>query len=108
MKFHTLYFLILKLSFMIQFILVMAGLESENSIAYVLSDFLFKISIGLFLIVFFFFNNFPELYGYDRLVISFGGTLLVYDAVYHVLPKLFTNFGVNFNPFSVTNMFSKV
>jgi hypothetical protein len=107
MKFHSFYFLILKLSFLIQFVLVMSGLESENSVTYVLSEFLFKISIGLFLVLFFFFNNFPELYGYDRLVISFGGTLLVYDAIYNVLPKVFRNFGVKFNPFSLTNMFSR-
>jgi len=107
MKFHTLYFLFLKLSFLIQFILVISGLESETSITYVLSDFLFKISIGLFLILYFFFNHFPDLHGYDRLVISFGGTLLVYDAVFNVLPKVFANFGVKFNPFSLTNMFSR-
>ena len=107
MKFHTLYFLFLKLSFLVQFVLVISGLESEHSVTYVLSDFLFKISIGLFLILYFFFNHFPDLHGYDRLVISFGGTLLVYDAVFNVLPKLFTNFGVKFNPFSLTNMFSR-
>ena len=108
MKFHSFYFLILKLSFLIQFILVVSGLESENSTTYILSDFLFKISIGLFLVLFFFFNNFQELYGYDRLVISFGGTLLVYDAIYNVLPKLFIKADVIFNPFSLTNMFSRV
>jgi len=108
MKFHTLYFLFLKLSFLIQFGLVISGLESENSIAYVLSDFLFKISIGLFLILYFFFNHFPDLHGYDRLVISFGGTLLVYDAVFHVLPKLFIKANIIFNPFSLTKMFSQV
>jgi hypothetical protein len=108
MKFHTLYFLVLKLSFLIQFALVIAGLESENSIAYVLSDFLFKMSVGLFLILFFFFNHFPELHGYDKIVISFGGGLLVYDAIYHVLPKLFIKGGIAFNPFSFTKMFTRV
>jgi len=108
MKFHTLYFLFLKLSFLVQFVLVISGLESETSITYILSDFLFKISIGLFLILYFFFNHFPDLHGYDRLVISFGGTLLVYDAVYNVLPKLFIKADIIFNPFSLTNMFSHV
>ena len=108
MKVHTLYFLILKVSFVIQFILVIAGQISEHSILYLANDFVFKMSLGLFLVLYFMFNNIPDLYTYDKVVISFGGALLVYDSFYNVLPKVLEKFNVGFNPFSVTDMFYRI
>ena len=104
MKFHTIYFLVLKISFMIQFFLVSIGKESENSVPYLISDFVFKTSIGLFLILYFYFNHLPDLHGWDRVVISFGGVLLLFDAFYTVLPKVLLQFGVVFNPFSLGDL----
>jgi hypothetical protein len=108
MKIHTMYFLILKISFVTQFLLVITGNISEHSIVYLTTDFVFKTSLGLFLMLYFFFNNFPLLYGYDKVVISFGGALLVYDSFYNVLPKILKNFNVEFNPFSLTSMLNLV
>ena len=104
MKVHTLYFLILKISFVIQFLLVITGNISEHSIVYLTTDFVFKTSLGLFLILYFMFNRIPDLYGYDKVVISFGGALLGYDSFYNVLPKILKNFNVEFNPFSLASM----
>lgn len=73
-----------------------------------MTDFIFKISIGLFLVLYFYFNNLPDLYGWDKIVISFGGILLIYDAFYNVLPKVLLNFNIVFNPFSLGDMFSAV
>ena len=108
MKVHTLYFLILKVSFVIQFILVITGQISEHSILYLGNDFVFKMSLGLFLILYFMFNNIPDLYTYDKVVISFGGALLVYDSFYNVLPKVLEKFNIGFNPFSLTDMFYRI
>ena len=108
MKVHTLYFLILKVSFVIQFFLVITGQMSEHHILYLINDFLFKMSLGLFLILYFMFNNIPDLYTYDKLVISFGGALLVYDSIYNVLPKVLNNYNIAFNPFSLNNMFYQI
>ena len=105
MKLHTLYFLILKLSFVVQFALVITGNMSEHSIIYLTTDFVFKLSIGLFLVLYFLLHDLPKLYGYDKLVISFGGALLVYDAFFNVLPKVLLEFRLGFNPYSLTNMF---
>lgn len=105
MKLHIFYFLILKVVFLVQFILVTLGKESENSIPYLISDFVFKMSIGLFLILYFYFNKLPDLYGYDQLVISFGGVLLLYDASYIVFPKILQKFDIIFNPFLLTTVF---
>jgi hypothetical protein len=78
---------------------------SEHSIIYLTTDFVFKLSIGLFLVLYFLLNDLPKLYGYDKLVISFGGALLVYDAFFNVLPKVLLEFRLGFNPYSLTNMF---
>ena len=78
---------------------------SEHNIIYLSTDFVFKLSIGLFLVLYFLLNDLPKLYGYDKLVISFGGALLVYDAFFNVLPKVLLEFRLGFNPYSLTNMF---
>ena len=108
MKFHTIYFLFLKALFFVQFILISLQKQSETSISYLITDFIFKMSIGLFLVLYFYFNHLPGLYVWDKLVISFGGILLMFDAVYNVLPRIVLNFGVIFNPFSLTDMFKIV
>lgn len=108
MKLHTLYFIILKISFVTQFFLVITGKMSEHSILYLANDFVFKMSLGLFLMLYFLLNDIPKLYGYDKIVISFGGALLVYDAFYNVLPRLLQKFNIGFNPFSFNDMFYRI
>lgn len=75
---------------------------------YLLTDFVFKTAIGTFLMVYFYFHDIPKMYYWDKVVISFAGALLTYDSVYNVLPRLLLNYGIIFNPFSFTNMFSRV
>ena len=65
---------------------------NSNNVAYIASDVVFKISVGLFLILYFFVHNLPDLHPFDRLIISFGGSLLVFDAVFYDLPKLYALF----------------
>ena len=48
------------------------------------------------------------MYYWDKVAISFAGALLTYDSIYNVLPKVLLQFDIVFNPFSLTNMFSKV
>ena len=92
------YFLFLKVFVIIQFILVLFKKENEETLAFLISDTLFKVSIGLFLILFFWFNR-VDLEMYDKLIIAFGGTLLIFDVVYTNLPKVLKLlFNVNFNP----------
>jgi len=92
------YFLFLKVFVIIQFILVLIKKENEETVTFLISDMLFKVSIGLFLILFFWFNH-VDLEVYDKLIIAFGGTLLIFDAVYTNLPKVLKLlFNINFNP----------
>jgi hypothetical protein len=108
MKFHTIYFLFLKVLFVVQFVLISLQKQSETSVFYLITDFIFKMSIGLFLVLYFYFNHLPGLYAWDKVVISFAGALLMFDAAYIVLPKVALHYGYIFNPFSLTDMFKVV
>jgi len=108
MKFRIIYFLFLKVLFVAQFVLISLQKQSETSVYYLATDFVFKMSIGLFLVFYFYFNDLPGLYAWDKVVISFGGALLMFDAVYIVLPKVALKYGYAFNPFSLTDMFKVV
>lgn len=108
MRPHTLFFLFLKIFFAIQFILVVFGWHSEDSTMYLLTDFIFKTALGIFLMIYFYIHEIPKMYYWDKVAISFAGALLTYDSVYNVLPKLLLHYDIVFNPFSLMNMFSNV
>jgi hypothetical protein len=67
---------------------------------YLISDFLFKIILGLFLILFFYINGSTHFDTWDEVFIGFGGTLLVFDACYNVFPKILKRFEIYFNPYT--------
>jgi hypothetical protein len=108
MKAHSIFFILVKLLFIIQFIFIIFGKHSEDTTTYLLTDFIFKMSIGIYLMLFFYLNNVTDIYLWDKVVISFAGTLLSYDSFYNVLPKVFLKYGIVFNPFSPTNMFTRL
>lgn len=94
MKRYHLYFLFLKLLLIIQTILIVFQIENPNQISYIAGDILFKTSLGLFLMIFFTFTELPGMDFYDKVIASFAGTLLTFDAVYVGLPVLLTKLGV--------------
>ena len=108
MKPHTTFFIFLKTFFAIQFVLVIFGRQSENGTVYLLTDFVFKTALGVFLMIYFYIHDIPKMYYWDKVAISFAGALLTYDSIYNVLPKVLLQYDIVFNPFSLTNMFSKV
>ena len=108
MKRVSLFFLLVKSIFIIQFIFIIFGKHSEDSTAYLLTDFIFKMSIGIYLMIFFYLNNIIDIYLWDKVVISFAGTLLAYDSFFNVLPKIFLKYGIMFNPYSPMNMFTRL
>ena len=108
MKRVSLFFLLVKSIFIIQFIFIIFGKHSEDSTIYLLTDFVFKMSIGIYIMIFFYLNDITEMYLWDKVVISFAGTLLAYDAFYNVLPKIFLKYGIMFNPYSPMNMFTRL
>ena len=106
MKRVSIFFLLVKSIFILQFIFIIFGKHSEDSKAYLLTDFIFKMSIGIYLMIFFYLNNIIDIYLWDKVVISFAGTLLAYDSFFNVLPKIFLKYGITFNPYNPMNMFT--
>lgn len=100
MKAYVVVLLILKLSMMIQVALILAKIQTEDHIAYLISDTLFKGLLGLFLIMYFFINGTSGVDNWDEIFIGFGGALLIFDAFYNVFPKVLKHFNIHFNPYT--------
>lgn len=108
MKRISIFFLLVKLLFIIQFIFIIFGKHSEDTTIYLLTDFVFKMSVGIYIMIIFYLNDITEMYLWDKVIISFAGTLLAYDSFFNVLPKIFLNYGIAFNPYVPMNMFTRL
>jgi len=93
MKGYHYYFLILKLAIVLQFILVFFKKESFNSRTYLVTEIIFKLSLGIFIEIFILHTTISDILFEDKVVISFAGGLLMYDAIIHDLPKLLKDYG---------------
>ena len=99
MKAYHIYFIALKVFVTIQFIMILLKKQSDETIYYLVSDSIFKISVGFFLIIYFWLHKLPELQWEDRLIIAFGGVLLIFEVVYNRLPIILKRiFDVDFQP----------
>ena len=87
MKTYAIFFFAMKVALIIQFILILAKKQTRNSIIYITTEIVFKTALFLFIEWFTFNNNFGITYE-DKLIISFGGGLLFYDACFNDVPKL--------------------
>lgn len=94
MKAYHIYFFFLKFLLIIQTVLILMQKENPNQISYIAADILFKLSLGIFLMVFFTFKHIEGLDYYDRFIASFAGMLLAFDAVYVSLPILLKKMGI--------------
>ena len=98
MKHYQIYFLLLKALVLLQVFLVFIKKQTEDSIIYVLTDTLFKVSIALYLFLFFSLNSFPGLEFEDTLLLRFAGVILLYDINFEglliIIRKYIPSFGV--------------
>ena len=94
LKYHY-YFLLLKMCIFVQFLLILTQKQSINSVYYIISDLVFKISLGLFLLAFFLSSKFSDVDKYDRYIVSFAGSLLLFDVSTGNLPKLLEMYGLS-------------
>ena len=53
-----------------------------------MTEIIFKISLGVFIEIFLFHNQIEGLLFEDKVIISFAGGFLVYDACFNDIPKL--------------------
>jgi len=77
----------MKVALLIQFILILFRRQTRNSIIYILTEIIFKTALFVF-IEWFMFNNDLGINYDDKLIVSFGGGILFYDACFNDLPHL--------------------
>jgi hypothetical protein len=102
MKAYKIWLIILKFAMIIQVALILAKVQSQDDTAYLVTDILFKISLGTFLMLYFYINGSPMFDGWDEVFIGFGGALLIFDALYNILPKLLAKYKIYFNPYTLS------
>ena len=95
------YLFFLKIIVSVQFMLILLKKQSITSVEFLISEMIFKISLGIFLIVFFLLNKISELRGSDKVIIGFAGVVLIYDAVHINLPNVLDNYGIHFRPLEI-------
>ena len=90
----------LKAVFLIEFCLIIYDKTLVHPKVYITSEILFKLLLSIYIqyiIIFVVYNNIST---EDKLFISFGSGLLMYDAVFNDLPKLLDMYGVP-NPYTI-------
>ena len=80
MKGYHIFFLMLKVLMVTQFMLIIGNKQSIDSRIYILTEILFKTSLFIFIQWFIIFNVGKDLEFEDRIIFSFAGGLLLYDA----------------------------
>lgn len=102
MKLYQIWISIFKIALIIQLGLIFAKIQTEDHEVYLITDMVFKMSLGLFLMVYFYIRGHTRGFdGIDEIFISFGGALLFFDALYNVFPKLLKKYGIYFNPYTL-------
>lgn len=98
MKFRHYFFLVLKILLGVQFLLILLNRESVSSTVYLITEILFKTSIGVFMNIFIFYYNIEGLLFEDKMLISIAGGLLMYDAWISDFPQLMNKFRDGYSP----------
>jgi hypothetical protein len=80
MKGYHIFFLMLKVLMVTQFMLIIGNKQSIDSRIYILTEILFKTSLFIFIQWFIIFNVGKDLEFEDKVIFSFAGGLLLYDA----------------------------
>jgi hypothetical protein len=88
MKKYHIFFLLLKIAILIQYGLILVNRQTMNSRIYILTEILFKTALFVFIEVFMFHIVTDCLSLEDRIIISFAGGLLFFDAWFNDFPKL--------------------
>lgn len=95
MKKYHLFFLLLKILVIGQFVLILVNKNLVNPKIYLITEIVFKISLGLFMDIFLFHAKLDCVDFEDKVIFSFAGGLLIYDAVVNDMPRLLEEYGIN-------------
>ena len=87
MKAYVIFFVMLKLAILIQFVLILTNKQTTDSRVYIFTEILFKTALFLFIEIFLFHRMIEGLSFEDKFIISIAGGLLLYDAWINDVPK---------------------
>ena len=93
-KSYHIFFLILKIMIMVQFILIILNKQSIDSKTYIFTEIIFKSTLAFFIEYFLYTSVIQGLEYEDKLLFSFAGALLLFDALAHDLPQLLKKYGI--------------
>ena len=91
MELYHYYFFFIKFLIIIMTILILFNKSPFDGKYYILIESIFKISLGLFIILYFYGNNCNNLNYYDRLLIIITGFILIFTVKYKNLYNLYIN-----------------
>ena len=77
MKLYHIYFFILKLFILLMIALISLKIIKIKTKLFILIDFIFKLSLGIFIIIYFSTNNFIKLSKEDRILFVLSGFILI-------------------------------
>jgi len=92
MKGYHIYFIFIKLLIITQIIAVIMKKQTKKSDLFILSDTAFKLSAGIYLIVFFLVQPIPGLDFGDLLILRFSGVVILFDIDYSGLIKVLSKY----------------
>ena len=95
MKSYHIFFIVLKVAIMAQFALIILNKHSVGSKVYILTNIIFKLSLGIFVQVYMFNDAVSGIPIEDKMVISFAGGLLIFDAVSNDVPELLKAYNID-------------
>lgn len=94
MRFYHYIFLALKIAIIVQFILVIANKQSIDSKEYLITEILFKTSLAVFIQIFLVYSIIKDVMFEDKVIISFAGGLLLFDAWFNDFPQLLKEYNM--------------
>jgi hypothetical protein len=95
MKKYHIFFLLLKIIILVQFGLIIAKKLSFDSKLYILTEIVFKTCLSIFIEIFLFHTINDEILIEDKVIISFAGGLLFFDAWFNDFPRLLQLYNID-------------
>jgi hypothetical protein len=92
MKGYHIYFIFIKVLIITQIVAVILKKQTKKSDFFILSDTAFKISAGLYLILFFLIQPLPGLDFGDILILRFSGLIILFDIDYTGLRRILSKY----------------
>jgi hypothetical protein len=79
---------------LVQFILILCNKQSIDSKVYIFTEIVFKVTLSIFIEYFLYTSVIQGLDFEDKLLFSFAGALLLFDALAHDLPVLLKQYDI--------------